>query len=177
MTKNSPLERALRLAAVTGLKASFGPALICAAQNRPERRALAMAAIGEMLIDKLPFVPSRSRLPLLIPRALAGYWTVKQSLEHDGVDDPSAAAMGAAVAAGVALTAPLIRKTLRVVLGVPDAVLGAAEDWIALKVGCEAAGLSMGDLQEIATEAFHQMVDGVGPLVEDVQQRLMPAHS
>lgn len=177
MGQNSPMERAMRLAAITGLKATFGPALIAAAQDRPERKALAMAALGEMLVDKLPFVPSRSRLPLLLPRAFAGYWTAKQSLEHDGVDDPSAAAMGAAVAAGVAIAAPLVRRTLRTVLGVPDAVLGVAEDYLALKIGGEAVGLSMDDLKSIGTDTFHQMADGVGPLVEDVRNKLQPAHS
>src|SRR4051794_2856582 len=75
MGQNSPMERAMRLAAVAGLKAALGPALVSAAQNRPERKALAMAAMGEMVIDKLPFVPSRSRLPLLLPRAFSGWWT------------------------------------------------------------------------------------------------------
>jgi len=171
------MERAMRLAAVTGLKATFGPALIAAAQDRPERRALAMAAMGEMLIDKLPFMPSRSRVPLLLPRAMAGYWTAKQSLERDGMTDPSAAAMGAAVAAGVAIAAPIVRKALGTVLGMPDAVLGVAEDYLALKVGGEAAGLTMNDLEQIGLDAFNQMKDGVGPLVEDVRQKLQPSHS
>ena len=175
MGRNSPMERAMRLAAVTGLKATFGPALIAASQKRPERRTLAMAALGEMLIDKLPFVPSRARLPLLLPRAFAGYWTAKKSLEADGIDDPGAAAMGAAVAAGVAIAAPLVRRTLGMLLGVPDAVLGAAEDYLALKVGAEAVGLSMDDLKAIATDAFQGVKDNVGPMVEDVRHRFQPA--
>ncbi len=176
MSYQSPLERALRLAAITGLKVTYGPALVSAAQNRPERGALAIAAIGEMMIDKLPYLPNRSRLPLLIPRAIAGYWTAKQSLERDKINDPSAAALGAAVAVGVAIAAPLIRNSLRIVLGIPDAVLGAAEDYMALKIGAEAAGLSMDQVQKIGTEAFHQITEGVGPLVRDVQHRLQPAH-
>lgn len=175
MGGNSPMERAMRLAAVTGLKATFGPALISAAQDRPEKGALAMAALGEIVIDKLPFVPSRSRLPLLLPRMLAGFWTARKSLEGDGVDDPGAAAMGAAVAAGVAIAAPMVRRTLRVVLGVPDAVLGVAEDYLALKVGSEAAGLSMDDIKQIGTEAFAGVRENVGPVVEEVRHRLQPA--
>ena len=175
MGRNSPMERAMRLAAVTGLKTTFGPALIAAAQNRPERNALAMAALGEMVIDKLPFVPSRSRLPLLLPRAFAGWWTAKQSLEADGIDDPGAAAMGAAVAAGVAIAAPLVRKTIGILLGVPDVVLGAAEDYFALKIGSEAAGLSMEDLKSIGTEAFEGIKDGVVPMMETVKHKLEPA--
>jgi hypothetical protein len=175
MAGNSPMERALRLAAVTGLKTTFGPALISAAQDRPERKVLAMAALGEMVVDILPYMPSRSRLPLLLPRIFAGYWTAKKSLEADGIDDNGVAAMGAAVAAGVAIAAPMIRKTLSVVLGVPDAVLGVAEDYLALKIGAEAAGLSMDDLKSIATEAVSGMTGSVGPILEDVRNRLQPA--
>ena len=175
MHGNSPMERALRLAAVTGLKATFGPALISAAQHRPERKTLAMAALGEMVVDVLPFMPSRSSLPLLLPRALAGYWTAKKSLEADGIDDNGAAAMGAAVAAGVAIAAPMVRKILRTVLGVPDALLGVVEDYVALKIGSQAAGLSMEDLQAIASEALTGMTGSVGPILEDVRHRLQPA--
>jgi hypothetical protein len=175
MAQLSPMERALRLAAVTGLKATFGPALISAAQDRPERNALAMAAMGEMVIDKLPYIPSRSSLPLLLPRVFAGYWTAKKSLEADGVDDAGTAAMGAAVAAGVAIAAPMVRKTLRVVLGIPDAVLGVAEDYLALKIGSEAAGLTMDDVKNIGQQAFEDASNGISPLIEDVRHRLQPA--
>ena len=95
----NPFEKAMKLAVVTGLRAALGPALLAASQNRPERGTLAMAAMGEMVVDKLPLVPSRARLPLLLPRAAAGYWVAQQSLRQDGVDEPWAAPMGAAVAA------------------------------------------------------------------------------
>ncbi len=175
MSGNSPIERALRLAAVTGLKATFGPALISAKLRRPEHKTLAMAALGEMVVDLLPFMPSRSSLPLLIPRAVAGYWTAQKSLEADGIDDPGTAAMGAAVAAGVAIAAPMVRRILRTVLRVPDALLGVGEDFLALKVGAQAAGLSMDDLKAIATEAMSGMTDHVTPLIEDVRHRLQLA--
>jgi len=173
----SPMERAMRLAAVAGLKAALGPALVSAAQDRPERRALAMAAMGEMVIDKLPFVPSRSRLPLLLPRAFSGWWTAKQSLAQYGINDPGSAAMGAAVAVGVAVVAPLVRKTVGTVLGLPDAFVAVAEDYLALKVGGEAAGLSMADLQQIGMDTFGNIQHSVGPMIEDVRHRLQPAHS
>ena len=57
---NAAFERAVKLAVVTGLRAALGPALLAAAHNRPERNQLAMAALGEMVFDKLPYVPSRS---------------------------------------------------------------------------------------------------------------------
>ncbi len=175
MRTMSPMERAMRLAAVTGLKATFGPALICAAQNRPEAKAMAIAAMGEMVVDKLPFVPSRSRLPLLLPRVLAGYWTAKQSLERDGIHDPSGAMAGAAVAAGVAIAAPLVRKTIRTLLGVPDVAIGAAEDYFALKCGSEAAGLSLDDVRRIGLEAVSEVREGAAPAIEEIRHRLQPS--
>ena len=175
MSGNSPIERALRLAAVTGLKATFGPALISAKLRRPEHKTLAMAALAEMVVDVLPYMPSRSSLPLLVPRAVAGYWTAQKSLEADGIDDPGTAAMGAAVAVGVAIAAPMLRKLLSTVLRVPDAVLGLAEDYVALKVGSQAAGLSMEDLRSIGTEAMCGMTESVQPLIEDVRYRLQLA--
>ncbi len=177
MTNDSPMQRAMKLAAVSGLKAALGPALISASQNRPERQALAMAAVGEMMIDKLPFMPSRSRLPLLLPRVFSGYWTAKQSLERDGVNDPTSAAMGAAVAAGVAIAAPLVRKTLSTLLGMPDSVVALGEDYLALKVGGEAVGLSMDDLKAIGTEAFGGIRGQVTPAFDVIKERLLPSHS
>lgn len=175
MSGNSPIERALRLAAVTGLKVTFGPALISAKQQRPEGKPLAMAALGEMVIDLLPYMPKRSSLPLLLPRAMAGYWTAQKSLEADGIDDPGIAAMGAAVAAGVAIAAPMVRKILHTLLGVPDAVLGLGEDYLALRIGAQAAGLSMDDLKSIATGAMTGMTEYVSPILEGARERLQPA--
>src|SRR5437660_420894 len=117
---NTTFDRAMRLAVVTGLKTLLGPALVAAAHNRPERNGLAIAALGEMVMDKLPLLPSRSALPLVIPRAIAGYWVAKTTMEEEGIDDPWAAPLGAAVAAGVATFAPIIRGSLRRILGIPD---------------------------------------------------------
>jgi len=172
---NEALQRAMKLAAITGLKVALGPALLASAQNRPEKRTLAMAAMGEMVLDKLPILPSRSSLPLLLPRALAGAWVAKTSLEADGVEEAWAAPLGAAVAAGVATFAPMIRKALHGVLGVPDMVIGLAEDYLALKVGGEAVGLNMNELGDVAREAVGEIQERVGPALEDVREKILPA--
>ena len=54
---SASMERALKLAVVTGLRAALGPALVAQAQHRPEQQHLALAALGELVFDKLPFVP------------------------------------------------------------------------------------------------------------------------
>jgi hypothetical protein len=159
----TPIERALVLAAVTGLKLTFGPALLATARRRPERHALAMGAMGEMVVDKIPFLPSRSALPLLVPRAMAGYWVAKTSLEEEGITDQGTAALGAAVAAGVATVAPLVRGALHTVLRVPDPLLGALEDYLALKYGGEAVGLTMEDLRDSGAEAWSHLQEKLQP--------------
>ncbi|HEV3163580.1 MAG TPA: hypothetical protein VGZ22_06030 [Isosphaeraceae bacterium] len=154
---NDAFRRAMTLAAVTGLKAALGPALVASARRRPERQNLAMAALAEMVLDKLPILPSRSSLPMIVPRALAGAWVAQTMLGEDGKNDPWAPLLGAATAAGVARFAPMVRATLRRVFGVPDFVIGIAEDYLALRLGSEAAGLSMNDVKAIATESVDEM--------------------
>jgi len=161
---NASFEKAMKLAVLSGLKASLGPALLMTAQRRPERSAWVTAALGEMVLDKVGILPSRARLPLLIPHALSGAWVARESMRADGEDDPWAAPMGAAVAAGVATIAPLLRMSMSKVLGIPDPILGIGEDYLALRLGTEAVGISMCELTDAAKES-----------VEDMKERVMPA--
>lgn len=170
----TPYERAMVLAAVSGLKTTLGPALVAASSKRQGWKGLALAAMGEMVLDKLPFLPSRRSLPLLLPRAIAGYWSAKTYLESEGVEDQGAAAMGAAVAAGVATFAPIVRGAASKVLGVPDPLIGLGEDWLALKFGGEAAGLSMEELGELAKESVEGLQEQVAPMLQDAREKLMP---
>ena len=60
-------ERAMRLAVVSGLRATYGVALVQAAHDRPNKKSWALAAMGEALVDKIPFAPSRGSLLLMLP--------------------------------------------------------------------------------------------------------------
>ncbi len=150
-------ERAMRLAAVTGLRAALGPALIQAAYDRPNQKVWALAAMGEMVFDKLPFVPSRASLPAMLPRAVGGGYVAREVMRREGIDDPTITAMGAAVAAGVAALAPRIRGVLGVVLGIPRPLLGLAEDYLALKVGGEALGMTLEDLRALGENSLGEV--------------------
>jgi len=151
---SASLERALKLAVVTGLRAALGPALIAHARNKPERQTLALAALGEMVFDKLPMVPSRDSLLPLLVRGAAGAWVAGQCAEEDGEPaDPWAMPLGAAVAMGVAVAAPKIRKTLGWTTGLPQPVLGLIEDYLALRLGTEALGIPMDQLAGVARES------------------------
>jgi hypothetical protein len=167
-------ERAMRLAVVSGLRSTFGMALMEAAYDRPNRKAWALAAMGEVVVDKIPFAPSRASLPLMIPRAVAGGYVAQQVMEHEGVEDPWAAPMGAAVAAGVAVLAPRLRGLFRTVLGIPGPVLGLVEDYIALKVGGEALGLTMDDLKKIGEESVEEVKGYVASVTEAVTEAYLP---
>ena len=161
-----PLERALTLAALSGLKIALGPAFLATAQRRPSGRNWVLGALGEMVLDKVGVFPARFRPALLIPHTLAGAWVARESLRADGVDDPQGALLGAVAAAGVACVAPMVRITAHKVLGIPDAVLGAAEDYLALRLGSQAMGLSLDQVTEVARDA-----------VGEVGERALPALS
>ena len=148
-------------------------ALMEAAYDRPNRKAWALAAMGEAVADKIPGMPSRASLPAMLPRAVAGGYVAKQVMEREGLQDPWAVPMGAAVASGVAALAPRIRGILGTVLGVPGPLLGLVEDYIALKVGGDALGLSMDDLKKIGEES----VEDVRGYVTDLAEAYTPIGS
>jgi|GEM_PF-1511891 len=159
---NASMEKALKLAAVTGLRAALGPALVAQSRRRPERHNLALAAIGEMIYDKLPYMPDRDTLPSLVIRGAAGAWVANQVIEEEGGQkDPWAAPLGAAVAMGVAVAAPKLRRSLGWTTGIPQTVLGLIEDYLALRLGSETLGLTMNEVQGAAKEG-----------VEDICERL-----
>ena len=171
---NRPFERAMALAALSGLKIALGPAFLLSARNRPGSRNWVMGAMGEMLLDKLGVFPSRSRLPLLIPHTLAGAWVARESMREDGVEDPWAAPAGAVVAAGVSTIVPMIRITASKGLGIPDVLLALAEDYLALKLGTQAMGMSMDQVTDIARESFEDVREQAMPMIEEARERVMP---
>ncbi len=168
---NRAFERAMALAALTGLKVALGPALLATSRRWPSRQNWVMAATGEMIMDKLGFLPARYRPALLIPRTLAGAWVARESLREDGEDDPWAAVAGGMVAAGVAVAAPVLRMTINKVLGVPDAVLGLAEDYMALSCGTQVLEMPMDEITGAAREMFDDVRERARPALESMGMR------
>lgn len=163
---NRAFERAMALAALSGLKIALGPAFLATSRRWPSRQNWVMAAMGEMLLDKIGVFPPRYRPSLLIPHSLAGAWVARESLREDGEDDPWGAVAGAAVAAGVAVAAPVARMAINKVLGVPDALLGVGEDYLALSYGCQAMDVSMDQITGSAREMFDDMRERARPVLE-----------
>ena len=162
----TPFERAMTLAAVSGLKATLGPAFLETSRHAPKSGNWVLGAMGEMFLDKLGILPARYRPALLIPHTLAGAWVARESMRQDGVDDSSAPVMGAIVAAGVSSVAPIARIALNRGLGVSDMVLGLAEDYLALKLGGDATGMSFSQMGEVARDAVEDLRDQVAPNLE-----------
>jgi len=165
---SASFEKAMKLAVLSGLKVALGPAFLMSSRRRPEAGMWVTAAIAEMALDKVGVLPSRSRLPLLIPHAISGAWVAHESMKEDGEEDPWAAPMGAVVAAGVSTIAPMLRITGRRVLGIPDFVLGFAEDYAGVRLGCEAVGLSMDQVTQVAKDSVAEVKDRVMPALQSV---------
>lgn len=168
-------ERAMRLAVVSGLRSALGVALVEAAYDRPNRKNWALAAMGEMAADKLPFMPSRANFLVMLPRAVAGAYVAQEVMKKEGVEDPWVGPMGGLVAAGVSQLAPRVRGLLHFV-GFPGVVLGLAEDYLALKVGGEALGMTMDDLKSIGAESIDDLKTYFAALGNELNADHAPAH-
>jgi hypothetical protein len=165
---NKAFERAMVLAALSGLKVALGPAFLATSRRWPSRQSWVMAAVGEMFLDKVGIFPSRFRLPLLIPHSLAGAWVARESMREEGQDDPWVGVAGGMVAAGVAIAAPMVRIATNKVLGVPDALLGLGEDYLALQFGTQAMEMSMDEVTGAAREMFDEAKERARPALESM---------
>jgi uncharacterized membrane protein len=139
----------LGLAATAGLRSMAAPALLARAIRRGDLRApdplpalgspkvsalLALLAIGEMVADKTPLVPSRTSAPALLGRLLSGALAGATLFVAEGRRRNSGAILGAlsafaAAHAGERLRAAGVQK------GIPDPILGTLEDKIVLVLG------------------------------------------
>ena len=158
---NASFEKAMKLAVVTGLRSMLGPALLARAGGRPDRQNWALAAVGELAADKLPLIPSRDTLLPLLVRGAVGAWVAQTVMKDEGVEEPWAMPLGAAVAMGVAVAAPKIRKTLGWTTGMPDLFLGLAEDYLALRLGTEAVGMSLDEVMQVARDTVEDLTSRV----------------
>jgi len=141
--------KTLGLATTAGLRSMAAPAFLAQAIRRGDLRApgllpalgspkisalLAILAVGEMIADKTPLVPSRTSVPALLGRLLSGALAGTTLFVAEGRRRNSGAILGAlsafaAAHAGERLRAAGVRK------GIPDPILGALEDRIVLVLG------------------------------------------
>jgi uncharacterized membrane protein len=131
------LPSAAALGVVCGMRTFGGWAALALRGRVSDRRlrgALLAAAAGEMAGDKTPWVPPRSD-----PAALAGR-VISGALGGRLVGGARGARVGAATAAASTYASERARALLGERLGIPDPVLGVAEDALVLGVATAAAG-------------------------------------
>ena len=152
LAASTPVTRAAALGVVAGMRSQLPLALLALAVQRRRsamrssssvdflhvpvvRAALGIAAIGELIVDKLPFVPNRNEPGPLAGRiAFGGIAGAVFALET-GAAIPGRALVGATAAGLGTLGAYHLRATVDRVTGLPDPLVGAAEDLLALALG------------------------------------------
>lgn len=173
MNERSPFERAMALAALSGFKLALGPAFLTASRKSSSAGIWTLAALGEMMLDKIRIFPPRYRPALAIPHAIAGAWVARESMRDHGIDDPMAPLAGAAVAAGVSCVASLARIGLHSGFGLADPLLGIGEDYVALKLGTQATGVTLGQVGELARDSVEDLGRSVAPSLGPRVSRLL----
>ncbi len=125
-----------------------GPALLARSVRRGDAKApnlpalssarvsnlLALLAVGEMIADKTPFVPSRTSAPALLGRAISGALVGAELFSSEGRRRNSGAILGALSALAAAYTGEKLRSegTRK---GIPDPLLASLEDRLVLSLG------------------------------------------
>ena len=134
----STLAETMALGAVSGMRTFSGPAAVTFRHRAGLLRATALLAVGEMVADKLPFIPDRVRPGPLAARAVSGAIVGGVIAREDGANVVAGAALGAAAAVAAAFAAYHLRRQSPL----PNVVNGMLED--ALVFGLAAAFASSG---------------------------------
>jgi uncharacterized membrane protein len=141
---------AVLLGVTAGLRSMTAPASLALAQQQPgaERiwlldspraaRVLTTLAVGELIFDKLPFAPKRIAPAGLSGRLLSGAMCGAAVARED---QAAGALLGIAGALAGSFGGYFLRKRAGRASGVPDALLGLAEDGVAIGIGLVAASL------------------------------------
>ncbi len=134
-TKTPAYARALALGAICGLRSMMGPALVAGKAPPVVKIAFRLLAVGEVIADKLPQIPSRlDPGPLtgrIVSGAAVGYVVCRESETPGWLG----ALLGGAAAVAGSYGGYYGRKALGERLHLPDPVIAVAEDALALAVG------------------------------------------
>ncbi len=127
--------RVFALGAVGGLRSMMPLALVRLGARDASSLAFAAAALGELVADKLPFVPARTSLPALGVRLASGGYAAGAVAREDGADVAVAVGLGVAGALAGTFGGYHLRKWLTTKGHVPDILVALAEDAVAAGVG------------------------------------------
>jgi uncharacterized membrane protein len=99
---------------------------------------LALAALGEIVADKLPKTPNRTDAPAMVMRALSGAFAGAAVSGRGSDARIRGAVLGGLAAIGVSYGMYYLRGWLVKRSGLPDAVVAVGEDAIALTLAWKA---------------------------------------
>ena len=147
--------RALALGAISGLRSASGPAFVSRAAGRGDMdlggtplaflgspllsKALVVAALGELVGDKLPSTPSRTALPPLLGRAVSGGLVGAAAFVSADRNVAMGLLLGSSAAVAAAFAGERLRALVGSETGLPDPAVALAEDAVVLLVGSRAS--------------------------------------
>ncbi len=122
------------IGAVTGLRSMTGPASVARLVGSPTSvHATTLLAIGELIADKLPFMPSRTDPPSLGFRAVSGAVCGYLVCRRRG--SKQQAIVGAVIGGAAAVATAYLGRQYRRQMKVPDFVAALLEDAVAVGSG------------------------------------------
>jgi len=129
--ESNPYFAALQIGFVAGSRALVAPAATLAAEDSIWTGLAALAAVGELVIDKLPFTPSRLAPPLFLARVVAGAYCGSSVAARRYGSRAGGAVLGVAGAIAAALLGSRVRS-FAADRDWPDFPVALAEDAICL---------------------------------------------
>ena len=139
------------LGAISGLRSLAGPAFVSRAASRGRlnvegsslaflgskrlSQALTVAALGELVGDKLSITPSRTSPPVLLWRAVSGGLVGAASFVSEGRRATAGVALGSSAAIAAAIAGEWLRALAGRKTGLPDPLVALTEDAVVLLVG------------------------------------------
>jgi uncharacterized membrane protein len=103
--------------------------------HRNSAKTMAVMAIGEMVADKLPFIPNRTSVFPLVTRAVSGALSATAFTKARRRSVALGALIGSLAAVGASYGAFKVRKTVGAKLHLPDTIVAVAEDAIVAACG------------------------------------------
>jgi uncharacterized membrane protein len=133
-SRRATVRDAAALGVVSGMR-TFTAAGVLALRGRwdgPAGRIAPLVALGEFAADKHPAIPPRSDPPLLLGRVLSG------AIAGRALAGARGAGVGAAGAAATTHASERLRGMIGQRTGIPDALIGLAEDVVAVGLAVHA---------------------------------------
>jgi uncharacterized membrane protein len=147
--KSKLMLRTAGLSALAGMRTMSAPALLTGSRRFIERNNAASEildsryvtltvqalAVGEMVADKLPFMPKRTWFPALLARTVSGAVMGASVFNSEDESMLSGAVIGGASAIMATYVSYNVRRVLTKTFHVPDFIVAIAEDSFILGCG------------------------------------------